>query len=75
MDFHKFLGLKAVMICAIAVRRQTYRLSWLGSAPDVECMGEENADAEEGCRGRNDLDHGRALWLEMPGRAAWRNWP
>ena len=47
MDLHKFLSLKAAMICAIAVCPRPSRLTWLRSTPPVQSMGDENPDAKE----------------------------
>jgi hypothetical protein len=40
----------------------------------VERVSQENADAEKDAGCSNGLGHRFAPWLEMPGRAARRNW-
>ena len=40
----------------------------------VKRVSQKNADAEKEAGCHNGLDHSLAPWLEMPGRAARRNW-
>jgi hypothetical protein len=42
-------------------------------AKRVDCVSQENADAEKDTQRRNCLGHHLAPWLAMPGRAALRN--
>jgi hypothetical protein len=37
-------------------------------------MSQKNADTEKSGQRRDDLSHDFEVWLEMPGRAARRNW-
>jgi hypothetical protein len=53
--------------------QRSYAALQLAQAIGIECMGQKNADADEGKKRCYDLDHSLPPEVEMPGRARLRN--
>jgi len=52
---------------------RSYTALELAQAIGIECMGQENADADEGKERCYDLNHSLPPKVEMPGRARFKN--